>query len=242
MDLRNFVENQKRRLLDDYINVIRNKIHDLSVVIWRDDGIDVFADQHAGNVKPFCYSRIWGPLTVADASLSQFILPSLPGVSNIIVGREGAFWWDEVNVACFSNWSISQPGSATVPAPGGLLDSAFLQNGGAISDVRTGINDGTSSQPVQPIGFDLVLYDKKRTCVMHDEKLPKELFNGARLTNKKLVEPVRFDPNSEIEPRLYLNYPLLSQLMSFSAGGHTFQTNRYMWINIMFKGHIAIED
>jgi len=239
MDLRDFVENRKRRLIDDYVNVLRNKMHDLSCKIWKDDGIDVFADQHDGNVKPFCYSRVWGPLTFADASLTQFILPSYPQPSNVLVGREGAFYWEEANVCAFSSWPMSPLDSVVIPPVGFIFDPAFQANGGAIPEIRSAMDDGTLESP---IGFDLVIYDKKRGRALHEGKLPKEFFHGARVTNKSLAEPIRFDPNSEIELRLYLNHPLVDETQTVSyPGPHTIKTTRYIWINMMLKGHIALE-
>lgn len=244
MDLRTFAENHKRRLLDDYVNVLRNKVHDLSRIIWRDNGVDVFADQHSGNVKPFCYSRVWGPLTYQSASLTQYILPSYPSPSSIVVGREGAFWWDEVNCAVFSSWPMSPVDTVNVPAVGFIFDSAFKQNGGAIPDPLMGLSVKANDHRQHPIGFDMVLYDKKRGRALHDDRLPREFFDGGRVTNKSLAEPIRFDPNSELEPRLYLNSPLEDEtgVITLDDGIHTVKTTRYIWINIMFKGHIALED
>ncbi len=59
VDLRTFAENQKRRIIDDYVNVLRNKVSDLSRVIWDENSTDVFADQYNGKVVPFAYTRVF---------------------------------------------------------------------------------------------------------------------------------------------------------------------------------------
>jgi len=249
VDLRTFAENQKRRIIDDYVNVLRNKVSDLSRVIWDENSTDVFADQYNGKVVPFAYTRVFGPITPANASLSDYILPSKP-MSNIVIGREGSFTWEETAVVAIAQESIGaivpDPGPGTTPpANGDLFDSYFYNNGGGtFNRPSTGSVSSTNSSN-QAVGFDIQLYDKKRGRSLHDGKIPYEIFFGQHVTNKILAEPLRMDPNTNLEPRLYITWPQFSQLSNNSYGTDGedgfYQTDISWWIAMTFKGYLSIE-
>ncbi len=265
MDLRNLVENSKRRLIDDYVNVLRNKVDDLTRKIWRDDETDVFANQYPGKCVPFSYSRTYGKFQYNGITAQNptpnpridFLLPSRPSPGNLIVGREGAFHLVSMNYAAFSTMSFSPIGSAVVPTPGDLFDSFFYLRGGAVGETnRTnqllfaadldGIAGADSSARLafDPIGFELEFYDKKRDRALHEDRLPSEQINGANYTNKKISQEIRFDSNTEIEPRVYITSPIRSQAGVQSVGelpAGTVNFDRWMWINIMFKGYLELE-
>lgn len=258
MDLRNLIENKRRRLIDDYVNVLRNKIDDLSRIIWRNDEIDVFENQYDGKCVPFCYSRIYGKFKGDQQNFFggfnprvDFLLPSRPSPGNLIVGREGAFHLTEMNYATFSTMSYSAIGSAVVLTPGDIFDNFVSLRGGAIGEINhtnqtlTLASLGDSGVlAFDPICFDLALYDKKRGRMLHEDRIPCEMINGVNYTNKSISNKIRFDPNSEIEPRVYITSPNRSQAGVQSVGEPVVGTvnfDRWMWINIMFKGYLELE-
>ena len=96
----------------------------------------------------------------------------------------------------------------------------------------------------QALGYEIVLYDRKRGRALHESKLPFETFFGGQVTLKRLAEPIRFDPNTDLEPRIFVTWPQFNQANAGSYGNpatHVYNTNMTWWLVIMFKGRLILE-
>jgi len=242
MDTRNFIENRKRRIIDDYVNVLRNKSEDLSRKIWDEDQVDAFADQYDGKSIPFCYSRIYGPIDYTSASLTEYLLPSKPSPS-IRIGREGSFTWVSTAIQPIIQRVVrdkaAPPAPDPIPPSNGDLFAPFAdQNGGGIfAGIARGVGDARTTTH---LGFDIVLYDRKRGRALHEDRLPCEFFYGSQVANKKLAEPIRLDPNTEIEPRIYITTPGRDQTDNSVAANDATAVTTW-WLSIVFKGRLNFE-
>lgn len=198
----------------NYINVLRNRVADLR----RRAGVAAYYDQYPGKAAPRYYSAIYQriPLTTArrvgstgfegEASLASTSNFLTPDGGNILTARTGSFYWHEVNIFGFFNWTYQSDPGYTVPINtqphGGLFDSVIENNGGAAALLNYTNLAFTNEQP--KLCMELELYDKKRGTSLTDGRLPIQAFAGITFGHKTLEEPVRFDADTEIEPRLYI--------------------------------------
>jgi hypothetical protein len=262
----NIVVLQQEKAAKRFLNVVRNKVNDLSQKLWGNSQ-QAFLDQHAGKAVPFCFSKWYGPiepqtqyrLDIADggndftenAPIADERNAVLPRNKNIIVNREGAFYLTSWNFCNYVNHSsvrppnlggvVPTPGVFLVPPPnptvlGDIFDSAIENNGGAFISPVSSTQIGQLTVQAPRIFFELEFYDRKRGRLFHPLRFPMELLDGFAVENKRLADPIRFDPDTEIEPRLFINSATLSPDLYDQA------TNPYaFYINIMFKGYKLLE-
>lgn len=194
-----------------YINTLRNKIADINSLIDSPAALD----QYPGRSEPYCFTRLYGPISLTSpvtVNPGQFYLPRNGTVK---VGRYGSFVWCETVITTYLSWTWKEQ-PRDVPGPvaafgntnGDIWDFVVENNGGAMVMQNNRYVDPNASDQIEPptVCFELGLYDKLRGRYLHDrDRLPFQLFAGQNFTSKKTGEAVRFDNNTEIEPRLYIN-------------------------------------
>lgn len=233
----------------NYVKVLRNRVADLR----RRAGVPAYYDQYPGKAVPRMYSKIYQniPLTTpvrdgitgfegeaALASLSNFLTPD---GTNLLTGRTGAFYLHEVNTSVHYSWTYdADPGytapQSSLPA-GGLFDPVIEQNGGGVL-LPNQTRDSFTGQP--NFCFELALYDKTRGAFLTDGKLPLQVFCGGTFGHKQFEEPLRFEADTEIEPRLFVTEfrpgNALNNNQPYDAA------NVVAHVNIFFKGVDVLED
>ena len=158
MDVSKTIHNVKTRLINDYLDVLSEKIQSINNLIWDDEGVDSLYDQHPGKCVPFCYTRMFGPITTDDISKSKFILPR-KDQGNIKIGREGSFHWIESGYAVYQQIRNSNGDQF-----GDIFDDSIGDGyqGGArrVSAVNSSQYDFFGN--LNYFSFELQFYDKKR--------------------------------------------------------------------------------
>ncbi len=240
-----------------YVDVQRNRVNELN----RKLNSGAYLDQHPGKVIPWAFSKLYtfgmikaGIGTSATgfdalATLTNPAVPILPRNTNILTTREAAFYWCSTNVAGFVSWTYtSDPAYAGLPTPinatpvGDIFDSVFSNNGGA-QVLNNFANPPVASAYKPPkICFDIELYDRKRGRSITDGRVPAEIFlgGGYEFKNVGAGVPVRFDVDTEIEPRVYINEcrmssPALDTNTPFNA------SSVQCYLNIVWKGYYALD-
>lgn len=194
-----------------YINTLRNKIADINAMIDSPAALD----QYPGRSVPYCFTRLYGPISLTSpvtVNPSQYLLPRN---GNVKVGRYGSFVWCETVVTTYLSWTWKQqPESLPVSVEafgaknGDIWDFVVENNGGALVMQNNRYVATDTSPAVAPptVCFELGFYDKLRGRYLHDrDRLPSRLFAGQNFASKETGEAVRFDNNTEIEPRLYVS-------------------------------------
>lgn len=283
-----------------YIDTLRSVINDLV----RKVDTSARWDQYPGKTMPYCFSKLYGPFGLirsgrskvgggVAAGFNEYATLASPGVfllprnTNILTGRDIAFYWDSIDV--FGMYSVTygrdpqlywseaavppppQPvnpaiwnGSAVPPAlypPAGLFDSVMEKDGGAamlmnFSNAFTPnalVNGMIFPQrplaTVPHISFDFDLYDRKRGRSLTGGRVPCTVLAGGTYNFKSLFNgrEMRFDPDSEIEPRVYLNEVRMTEAQDFSQPpadpNYAFQSSQVTcYLNIVFKGKKAVQE
>lgn len=211
-----------------FINTLRNKISDINELLDSPAALD----QYPGRAYPFAFTRLFGPFGMTAArvgspaafgfdKLAPAATPAqylLPRNGNIKVGRYGSFVWTETCVTTYLSWTYATPPGAAIPLNvepfgtrnGDIWDTVVENNGGAMvmqnNRYVDDLLDGGAQADIPNIAYELGLYDKLRNRFLHDrDRLPFQLFAGQNFTNKKTAQGMRFDNNTELEPRLYIN-------------------------------------
>lgn len=157
-----------------------------------------------------------------------------PRDNNVVIGRDGAFYHCETTVAAYVSLtydddpSFAAGHSFTNPLPvGDLFDRAVEANGGGL---QLGWFFGHQSYEDKPnLAFDVVLHDKKRGKRLHEGHIPPHLLVG-----RERPRPVRYEPGSEIEPRVRLLEVRMGDLLDTDAAWNAAQFRAYL--NITFHG------
>ncbi|NBT35338.1 MAG: hypothetical protein EBT03_07340 [Betaproteobacteria bacterium] len=210
------------------INALRNKIADVNALLDK----PALYDQYPGRAQPFAFTRLYGPLPLTTARrmpsalggtgfellapLADSAAYVTPRNGNVKVGRYGSFVWTSTSIFSYVSLTYSAdpglPGNyETFPSTGDIFDPVLTNNGGALACnnllyVNPETNVALPESRAINISFDLGLYDKLRGRFLHDtDRMPPHFFSGQNFSNRRLVEPIRFDDNTEIEPRLYVN-------------------------------------
>jgi hypothetical protein len=181
--------------------------------------------QYPGKTVPWAFSALYGPIpilatrrndsgagTVHLAPLVSTTTPYLPRNRNLLVGRDGAYYWCAANVAGYYSWTYtSDPGtSVAVPAivpvrnaVADIFDPVFPNNGGAegLQNFAAFCCSGFANPHVC---FEVDLYDKKRGRSLTDGKCPPEPFMGLTYGFQEFDSPQRFQEDTELEPRLFV--------------------------------------
>lgn len=187
---------------------------------------------------------------------NTFILPT---TTNIITGRNSTFFWKATHVTSYLSWTYLTPASdpgevrpfTPVPA-GNLLSPVFGTNGGGqlllnnsgfsfTSASAAMLGAPEANDPGQPkLCFEIELYDKRRGRLLSDGRLPGEMFATGGFGPKELGNAVRIDPDTEIEPRVYITECAMTRYLNVSDLNYN-ETSVACWINLVFKGYASTE-
>ncbi len=262
MPFADLFERHTTRPIDKAIAHLRQKARAINRVI---SGPAAF-DQFPGRRVPYNYTRRYRVDTLITprrngttgyqglapvASATAFVLPT---EGNIRVGRFGTFTL--VELAATSYISITYNADPGLPGDqkvftsfGDIMDDVVQANGGAIWSGGQGFWTRNSSQGddtalTPTISFDVGLYDSLRGAYMHDgNKMPVNVFSGQMFANRATPEPVAFDANTVIEPRLFLNEINLGANVN-EPGGSISTDQAYnatvprVYVFLTFKGYL----
>lgn len=208
-----------------------------------------FLAQHPAKAVPFVYSKIFDvTLTAARRNGAVGFLASAPVAdldayvkprdSNILVGRDGAFYLCSMNAACYvsltydANPSFGTYTFVNSKSVSDIFDRAVEDNGGGL---QCNFFFGHQSYEDKPnVCFDLILHDKRRGRRIHDGHLPSQIMGSQNLGGRDVARSIRFDPNTEIEPRVRLLEVRMGSLLDTTAAYDAAQFKGYL--NIMFEG------
>jgi len=237
------------------VDVLRNRLDRLN----RLASTPAFLDQFPSNAKPYRFSKLYGPLplttaqrwSAADDGVGFVSLAAAannaayvtPRNGNIKVNREGSWYWTTTSVTGFYSLTYdSDPGfgATTFVNPLQVRDifsPAIESNGGAIqvNYFMGHVNYG----PRANICFDLKLYDTKRGRFLHDDALPMQTLSAQNFANKYVSAPSRFDPNTEIEPRVRIQEIRPGSLLDTDAAFNAAQFAAYLCIT--FGGYKVLD-
>jgi hypothetical protein len=232
------------------VNHVRERVADITRRMYQ----PAFFDQYPARAVPYVFSKRYEfGLTAARnfgavgfegraqlVDLGSFITPVN---NNIFVNREGPFYWCGSNISGYMSLTYgADPGfggnTFINPVPvSGFFNRAIEDNGGALQDNYFFGHVDYEDKAI--ISFDLELYDRKRGRRLHEERLPPQLLTAQGYANKETPRSVRFDPNTEIEPRLRLLEvrpgALLDTDQAFDAG----QFRAYLYL--VFEGYKVLE-
>jgi hypothetical protein len=226
--------------------MVRDQVNDLTFRMAQ----PAFLDQYPAATKNFVFSKryefdLLAARRYSDSS-SEFEVSApvanpasflTPVNGNIVVNREGAFYLVSTNVCPYLSLTYSDgrngQDSGYSTGPGGLFDTVFPNNGGALA------NPNMFGRDVRICG-EIALYDKKRGTRMHDGKaLPFQIFSGQNYCNKVLSSPTRYNVNTEIEPRLYLTEVRPGTILDAEADYNAAQFTAYL--TVVFSGYKVLE-
>lgn len=232
------------------VDKIRNRVNDVA----RRLGNPAFLNQYPGNAVPYIFSKTYqfdlvaprrngvvgfdGLAPVVD--LGAFVLPRN---GNIFVGRDGPFYWCSTNISGYYSLTYdADPGFGvntfinTLPVSD-IFNRAIEENGGALQvNYFFGHVDNDDKAN---IAFDIELYDRKRGRRLHEERLPPQVLTAQGYANKETSNPVRFNVNSEIEPRIRLLEVRPGSLLNTDQAFNAAQFRAYL--NFTFKGYKVLE-
>lgn len=231
-----------------YVDTLRNKVSDLADRLNSPAALD----QYPGRRVPYAFSRIYGPIGPTTprrgdaggfeelaplAQPSQFILPRN---GTIKVGQIGSFLWQETSVYAYLSWTYgADPGlpgnQATFAAAGDIFDNVIPNNGGALAFNNFRFIEGNPALPnpilAPDVSFDLGLYEKTRGRFLHDrDRMPINVFAGQNFANRKVAQPIRFDPNTELEPRIYINEVRMGNALATDQAYNAAQVKVYLFV------------
>lgn len=212
-----------------------------------------FLDQYPANRVPYVFSKRYNiPLTSARhvptsaeggtgvgfealAPVATLGTELLPVNGNMLVNREGAFYLKSIRAYGYVSLTYdSDPGTGptTNPLPvAGLFDSAINNNGGAWALNYFYSHPVYANKP--NISFDVRFYDKKRARFLNTSRLP------AQEVLKDQTDQLRFDVNTEIEPRLRVLECRMGDLLDTTQAFNAAQFAGYLYL--VFDGYKVLE-
>lgn len=246
----------------DHVSDANNKLDDLG---WTPD----LSGSTIGRRRPAAFSRLFGPIglqatrhvagKVGFLKLAPIVQPNtfiLPTTTNIITGRNSTFFWKSTHITSYLSWTYLtaspdplNPRPFTPVPAGNLLSPVFDTNGGGQLFLN---NSGFSftaaasyllgqDDPGQPkLCFEVELYDKRRGRLLSDGRLPGEMFATGGFGPKELCNAVRIDPDTEIEPRVYVTECRMTRYLDQSDQNYL-DSSVACWINLVFKGYASTE-
>lgn len=238
-----------------YIDVLRNRVNDLN----RKLKTQPYLDQYPGKTQPFIFSKLYGPFGLeatrrtdqpGHESLAPLVNPSeplLPRNQNVLTGRVGAFYWCSTQVTGYLTWTYTEDPGFTFPVPidpqqpSDIFDPVLEKNGGAVlfNNFSTmGLEQTGTTVPL--IGFELGLYDKKRGRYIGDGVMPSEMFCSGTFGSRRLPEPIRFDVDTELEPRVYITEFRMGDYLDTDLSFNAAEVRGYL--NICFKGYYSVDE
>lgn len=225
-----------------YADILRNRIADLNAKI----AVPALFDQYPGKQDPWVFSSWFGPISLTAATAASPSSYTTPMRGNPRTGRDAAVWWTRANVSMFYQWGwTADPSIAGVTVPirnqalGGLFSPVISGNGGGslLMNFDPTLQSDDTPGPFPNAAFEIALYDKKRGRYLTDGKIPLEFFAGGTFCNKDMPVPTRFEPDTEIEPRLYTNE---FRLANFSTDDPSL-VNAALYVNLTMIGYSALE-
>jgi hypothetical protein len=136
---------------------------------------------------------------------------------------------------------------------GDLFDAVIEQNGGGqtlqnLMDIEWSAG-GVALQNAPNMAWELDLYDKRRGRSISGGRVPAEMFMVGTLGFRKVggmayeaggARGMRWDVDTEIEPRLYVTQARVPFTDTSTA---IFEDARVaFWLNLVFRGYVALED
>lgn len=249
-----------------YLKTLSYRVNQLKNKLNR----SAYYDQYAGKSVPYNYSLLYGPInlttprrqgttgflglaTVADPS--AFILPRN---GNVLTGRDGVFMWHSTNMTTFINWTRTAQtgggwpaGPVTALPPGDIFSSVVDMNGGGqvlqnICDIGWGAADIRAIDSPS-LNFDVDLYDRKRGRSITGGRVPAETFFGGTMGACENAMPYRWEPDTEIEPRIYVNQaraPLWDTVAETYDQNTTLFNKQQVqfYLTLTFKGELLLEE
>lgn len=192
---------------------------------------------------------------------NTFILPT---TTNILTGRNTTFFWVSTHVVSYLSWTYDaqlpgfppvvpplppKPSPPWTPMPAGDLFAPVIeQNGGAQLLLNNSGFSFTSADsftlgydnPGLPkLCFELEFYDHRRGRLISDGRLPGEMFATGAYPPKELAAPVRVDPDTEIEPRVYVTECRMTRCLEQDDYYNAAQVA--CWINLVLRGYATTE-
>lgn len=213
-------------------------------------GIPALSDQAPGKEEPMMFSCLYGPIGMqatrnTDAggfySLAPLVTPGtpyLPRDTNPLTGHDQSFMWTDTNVAAFINWQYTTDPDLDVTVPliganeslGDIFDPVIGDHGGA--QVWQNFSQAFPDQP--RICFELDLYDVKRGRSITNGRIPGEVFIGGAWEFKRSFGPMRWDPDTQIEPRLYITEVKMTPALDTDTAYEAARVGVYL--NLCFRG------
>jgi hypothetical protein len=252
---RNALSSHLERPFKRAVDVVRNRVHDLTSRMHA----PAFLDQYPARTVPFMFAKTFelglvtarklDPDEPGNEGFETFATPVNLGAfvksrnGNIFVNREGPFYWCSSNISSYVSLSYdADPGfggfTYTNPTPASdIFNRAIEDNGGALA-----VNyffGHVDYQVRANTAFDLQLYDKKRNRFLHEEHLPPQVLTAQGFSNKHNASPIRFDPNTEIEPRVRVLEVRMGDLLDTDQAFNAAQFKAYL--HLIFKGYKVLE-
>lgn len=242
------------RPIKRFAGLVRNRTNDLRSLMNNEPA---FLDQYPSKAVPYIFSKLYTFGLVAsrhwDDGANNGFLKLAPVASrkafetprnqNIFVGRDGPFFWCQSSISGFVSLTYdADPGNTDAtqfggPTAGDIFDPVLTSNGGA--QAMNFFFSKVDWQNKPNISFELELYDRKRQRRLHDGRLPPQLLSGQQYANKLLSNPLRFDPNTEIEPRVYLNEVRMGDLLDTDQAYNAAVFKGYL--NLSFIGYKVLD-
>ena len=223
-----------------------------------------------GRRRPVAFSRVYGPIGMqaarnipgapgflGNAPVVQPNTAILPTTGNILTGRDTTFFWTSAHVVSYLSWTYTEQTFTGIlhpvnPLPAGPLFSPVIQqNGGAqllLNNSGFSFTSADSFMLGQDNGgkpklcFEIELYDKRRGRFVSDGRLPGEMFATGAYMPKELGAPVRVDPDSEIEPRIYVTECRMTDFLDSPAIPSPYTAASVAcWINLVLRGYATTE-
>lgn len=211
-------------------------------------GVPALADQYAGKNEPALFSCWYGPIpmqatrrvgAVGFSGLAPLVDPStpvLPRDTNPLTGSDRSFMWLDWNISAYLQWGYKSdpaiPG-VLVPidsAPLADIFSPVLGNGGA--QVLQNFSQVFEDKP--RVCFEIDLYDKKRGRSMTNGRIPGQVVLGGGYEFKRQFGPMRWDPDTEIEPRIFITEVKMTDALATTQAFNAAQVAVYL--NLCFRG------
>lgn len=219
------------------VQVLRNRVQRMNTKVGYSP---VYFDQYPGKVNTFVFSCLYGPIPLTDGTSETFDSNTffLPRGQNILTGRDGSFIWKETNVFAFGQRNTTAVGAGDIFDPernggGGTVIQNFQ---GPLAINNNEGDDGGDDGDFAKLSLEIDLYDKKRGRSITNGPMPIQVLLGGAFDFRSWDYAARFDPDTEIEPRLYVRDA--SQSSKLATSGFT---DRF-FVNIVFKGVSVLQE
>lgn len=209
-------------------------------------GVPAMSDQYAGKNEPAAFSCWYGPIpmqatrhvgSIGFDALAPLVTPStpyLPRDTNPLTGADRSFMLMDWNTSAYLQWGYKQdPGFAAPidPAPlGDIFDPVLGANGGG--QLLQNFSDAFVNKP--RVCFEIDLYDKKRGRSMTNGRIPGQVALGGHYEFKRQFGPMRWDPDTEVEPRVFITEMKTTSALSTTQAYEAAQVAVYL--NLVFRG------